>query len=52
MEGLIENAMTACTRCLAVPHDYDARSDLMWTAALALSGLTAAGLAGSDFPCT
>lgn len=50
MEGLIENAMTACTRCLAVPHDYDARSDLMWTAALALSGLTAAGLGRVGFP--
>jgi alcohol dehydrogenase YqhD (iron-dependent ADH family) len=50
MEGLIENAMTACTRCLAVPNDYDARSDLMWTAALALSGLTAAGLGRVGFP--
>jgi alcohol dehydrogenase YqhD (iron-dependent ADH family) len=50
MEGLIENAMTACTRCLAVPNDYDARSELMWTAALALSGLTAAGLGRVGFP--
>ncbi|MGE4560454.1 MAG: iron-containing alcohol dehydrogenase [Desulfobulbus sp.] len=50
MEGLIENAMVACTRCLADPRDYDARADLMWTAALALSGLSAAGLGRVGFP--
>lgn len=50
IEGLIENAMAACTRCLADPRDYDARADLMWTAALALSGLSAAGLGRVGFP--
>ena len=50
MEGLMENAMTACDRCLANPLDYDARADLMWTASLALSGLTAAGLGRVEFP--
>jgi alcohol dehydrogenase YqhD (iron-dependent ADH family) len=50
MEGLMENAMAACNRCLADPQDYDARADLMWTAALALSGLTAAGLGRVGFP--
>jgi alcohol dehydrogenase YqhD (iron-dependent ADH family) len=50
MEGLIENAMASCTRCLAAPQDYAARADLMWTSALALSGLTAAGLGRVGFP--
>lgn len=50
MEGLMENAMAACNRCLAHPHDYPARADLMWVAALALSGLTAAGLGRVGFP--
>lgn len=50
MEGLIENAMAACTRCLSAPQDYAARADLMWTSALALSGLTAAGLGRVGFP--
>jgi alcohol dehydrogenase YqhD (iron-dependent ADH family) len=50
MEGLIENAMVACTRCLHDPHDYNGRANLMWTAALALNGLTAAGLGRVGFP--
>lgn len=50
MEGLMENAMAACTRCLADPHDYSARADLMWVAALALCGLSAAGLGRVAFP--
>ncbi len=50
MEGLIINAMDGCERCLAAPQDYDARADLMWTATLALNGLTAAGLGRVGFP--
>ncbi len=50
MEGLIENAMTACNRCLANPKDYNGRANLMWTATLALNGLTAAGLGKVGFP--
>jgi hypothetical protein len=50
MEGLIENAMTACTRCLHDPLDYNGRANLMWTATLALNGLTAAGLGRVGFP--
>ena len=50
MEGLIENAMSACDRCLKDPRDYNARADLMWTAALALNGLSAAGLGRVGFP--
>ena len=50
MEGLIENAMDSCNRCLRNPRDYNARADLMWTATLALNGLTAAGLGRVGFP--
>jgi len=50
MEGLIENAMESCDRCLADPVDYNARADLMWTATLALNGLSAAGLGRVGFP--
>jgi hypothetical protein len=50
MEGLIENAMAACDRCLENPRDYNGRANLMWTATLALNGLTAAGLGRVGFP--
>ncbi len=50
MEGLIENAMDSCNRCLKNPTDYAARADLMWTSTLALNGLTAAGLGRVGFP--
>lgn len=50
MEGLIINAMESCERCLKDPSDYTARADLMWTATLALNGLTAAGLGKVGFP--
>ncbi|MBM9616760.1 iron-containing alcohol dehydrogenase [Desulfobulbus rhabdoformis] len=50
MEGLMENAISGCKRCLIDPLDYNARADLMWTSALALSGLTASGLGRVGFP--
>lgn len=50
MEGLIVNAMDGCERCLENPRNYDARADLMWTATLALNGLTGAGLGRVGFP--
>jgi len=50
MEGLIINAMEGCDRVLADLHDYQGRADLMWTATLALNGLTAAGLGKVGFP--
>lgn len=50
MEGLIENAMAACERCLIDPCDYNGRANLMWTATLALNGLTATGLGRVGFP--
>ena len=50
MEGLVINAMESCNSVLAAPNDYQARADLMWTATLALNGLTAAGLGKVGFP--
>jgi len=50
MEGLIRNAMRSCERCLADPRDYGGRAALMWTATLALNGLTGAGLGRTAFP--
>ena len=50
MEGLIKNAMSSCERCLQDPCDYGGRANLMWTATLALNGLTAAGLGRVGFP--
>ncbi|WPD25052.1 MAG: iron-containing alcohol dehydrogenase [Candidatus Electrothrix scaldis] len=50
IEGLILDAMESCDRCLADPSDYDGRANLMWTATLALNGLTAAGLGRVGFP--
>jgi len=50
MEGLINNAIRSCERCLQDPCDYGGRANLMWTATLALNGLTAAGLGRVGFP--
>jgi alcohol dehydrogenase len=50
MEGLIINAMESCNRVLKRLDDYQARADLMWTATLALNGLTGAGLGKVGFP--
>lgn len=50
MEGLTINAMEGCTRVLHNLDDYQARADLMWTATLALNGLTGAGLGKVGFP--
>ena len=50
MEGLVINAMESCNRVLAKPDDYHARADLMWTATLALNGLTSSGLGKVGFP--
>ncbi len=50
MEGLVINAMECCDRVLEDLDDYQARADLMWTATLALNGLTGAGLGKVGFP--
>lgn len=50
MEGLVANIMEACNRCLVDPRDYGGRASLMWSATLALNGLTASGLGRVGFP--
>ncbi len=50
MEGLVINSMESCNRVLADLDNYQARADLMWTATLALNGLTGAGLGKVGFP--
>ncbi|HID69385.1 MAG TPA: iron-containing alcohol dehydrogenase [Desulfobacterales bacterium] len=50
MEGLVMNGMESCDRVLNKLDDYHARADLMWTATLALNGLTCAGLGKVGFP--
>ena len=50
MEGLIKNSISSCERCLQDPNDYGGRANLMWTATLALNGLTGAGLGRVGFP--
>ena len=50
MEGIVMNAIESCNRVLANPDDYHARADLMWTASLALNGLTSSGLGKVGFP--
>lgn len=50
MEGLIRNVIASCERCLADPCDFGGRAALMWSATLALNGLTGAGLGGTAFP--
>jgi alcohol dehydrogenase YqhD (iron-dependent ADH family) len=50
MEGLILSIMQNCEQALRKPHDYNSRACLMWSASLALSGLSAAGLGKVGFP--
>ncbi len=50
MEGLVINAMESCDQALKNPNDYQGRANLMWSATLALNGLTGAGLGKVGFP--
>jgi hypothetical protein len=50
MEGLAVNICESCNSALNRPRDYSSRATLMWSAALALNGLTAAGLGKVGFP--
>jgi len=49
-EGLIITVMESCEIILQNPHDYDARANIMWAAALALNGVASAGLGWVGFP--
>ena len=48
--GLMQTVMTACEAALVAPSDYQSRAELMWASALALNGLSAAGLGRVGFP--
>jgi alcohol dehydrogenase YqhD (iron-dependent ADH family) len=50
MEGLIETIMKSCNQALRMPDDYEARANLLWGAALSLSGMPSAGLGKVGFP--
>ncbi len=50
MEGLAKCIMESCDHVLLDSGDYQARASLMWSAALALNGLSAAGLGKVGFP--
>jgi len=48
--GLMQTLMAACEAALADPSDYHSRAELMWASALALNGISAAGLGRVGFP--
>ena len=50
MESLAKTIMENCSIALRDPKNYKARANLMWSATLALNGLTAAGLGKVGFP--
>ncbi|QOY95101.1 iron-containing alcohol dehydrogenase [Massilia sp. UMI-21] len=43
-EGLLQTLVEIAPQAIAVPEDYATRSNLMWTATLALNGLIGAGV--------
>lgn len=43
-EGLLQTLIEIAPTALSAPHDYDNRSNLMWTATLALNGVIGAGV--------
>jgi alcohol dehydrogenase len=49
-EGMIRSIMAATDAILKNPNDYDARASMMWSASLALNGLTQAGMGSTPFP--
>lgn len=48
--GLMKTLMSACEEALVNPRDYQSRAKLMWASALALNGISAAGLGRVEFP--
>ena len=49
MESIIKTVMESVEKLIEDPKDYDARSNLAWSATLALNGLTSAGSFGGDW---
>jgi len=50
VETLIKTIIATTERILENPTDYDARANFMWSATLALNGLTTAGIGNFGFP--
>ena len=50
IEGLIKTIMETTERILEEPRNYNARAEFMWSATLALNGLTRLGIKGGSFP--
>ncbi len=49
MESIIKTIMESVEKLIRDPEDYDARSNLAWSATLALNGLTSTGSFGGDW---
>jgi len=50
IEGLIKTIMETTERILEELRNYNARAEFMWSATLALNGLTRLGIKGGSFP--
>lgn len=50
IEGLIKTVMETTEIILNEPQNYNARAEFMWTATLALNGVTRVGIKGGSFP--
>ncbi len=50
IEGIITSVLQNCETIQSTPRDYEARSQLMWAASLALNGICSAGLGWIGFP--
>lgn len=48
--GLMQTVLVASEAVLANPSDYQSRAELMWASALALNGISSAGLGRVGFP--
>jgi len=50
VETLVKTIIATTKKILENPKDYDARANFMWSATLALNGLTTAGIGNYEFP--
>ncbi len=50
IEGIIKTVMDTTNSILRDQRDYNARAEFMWTATLALNGLSQVGIKGGEFP--
>ncbi|MDY6821900.1 MAG: iron-containing alcohol dehydrogenase [Deferribacterota bacterium] len=50
VETIVETVVSSTKQILENPTDYDARANFMWSATLALNGLTTAGIGDYAFP--